>query len=185
MEAMDTATTEHPSPGPARTGPSRRRVVLALLGVAIVVMACVTLVAVAGSSDGPRYADRNPDAVVANSVPGGDPAAGSGTTAAGTPGAETVDGVGGRPSIIPDPTEGRAPSSPEEPGGWMQLSLFGVLALALAGIGYAMFRGGRTARANRAAWRAAAATGRDGAADTGRTSASQRVAEAARRGDRA
>lgn len=142
-------------------------------------VACVALVVVAANDDGPAMGDRTTEGGAAASVPGGDPA-GAGTTAVDTPGVETVDEVGGRPSIIPNPAEGRGPSSPEEPGGWMQLGLFGVLALALGGIGYAIFRGGRTARANRAAWRAAAATGRDGAADTGRTTASQRAADAAR-----
>lgn len=178
---MDPATsTPRSGTGPPREGPPRRSVLVALLGGATVLVACVALVVVAANHEGPAMGDRTTEGGAAASVPGGDPAAGTGTTAVDTPGAETVDEVGGRPSIIPNPAEGQAPSSPEEPGGWMQIALFGVLALALGGIGYAIFRGGSTARANRAAWRAAAATGRDGAADTGRTTASQRAADAAR-----
>lgn len=71
----------------------------------------------------------------------------------------------GSPDIIPDPNQGVAPTDPGDPGGWQQLALFGVLVLALMGIGIVIFRGGKQAQANRARWREAAATGRDGAAD--------------------
>lgn len=72
---------------------------------------------------------------------------------------------GAKPHIIPRPNDGHPPEDPGDRGGWEQLSLFGVLAVAIVGIGVMVFRGGRSARANRAAWRAAAATGRDGALD--------------------
>ena len=71
----------------------------------------------------------------------------------------------GSPDIIPDPSQGRAPEDPGDPGGWQQLALFGLLAASLVGIGVVVFRGGKRSQANRARWHAAAATGRDGAAD--------------------
>ena len=40
----------------------------------------------------------------------------------------------GRPSIIPEPGEGRAPDDPGEPGGWAQVALFGVIVAALGAI---------------------------------------------------
>lgn len=78
---------------------------------------------------------------------------------------QLTEAGGAKPHIIPRPNEGRAPEDPGDRGGWEQLTLFGLLAAALTGIGFAVFRGGASARANRAAWRAAAATGRDGAVD--------------------
>ena len=71
----------------------------------------------------------------------------------------------GSPDIIPNPAEGVGPSDPGDPGGWQQLALFGLLAASLLGIGFVIFRGSKRAQANRARWREAAATGRDGAAD--------------------
>lgn len=169
-------TPASPSSAPTRgdaPGTSPRTLALAAIGALVVVIACVSLFVVANQDGGPDYADRATEGGAGNVVPGGDPAA--------TPGADTVPEAGGRPGIIPDPTEGRGASAPEEPGGWMQLALFGVLALALLGIGYRAFRGGSRARTNRAAWHAAAATGRDGAAETGLSSASRRAVEADRR----
>lgn len=82
-----------------------------------------------------------------------------------TQGQLTEEG-GAKPHIIPRPNEGRAPTDPGDPGGWEQLTLFGVLAVALVGIGVVVARGGGArARAGRAAWRAAAASGHDGAVE--------------------
>lgn len=69
---------------------------------------------------------------------------------------------GGKPHIIPLPNEGVAPSSPNERGGSEQLALFGFVMLAITGIGFVIFRGGKRAQAGRAEWRAAGRTGHDG-----------------------
>jgi len=69
------------------------------------------------------------------------------------------------PRIIPRPDEGSAPKNAGDRGGWEQLAVFGLMMMAMAGIGLVIFRGGRSARAGRAAWRAAAASGHDGAVD--------------------
>lgn len=78
---------------------------------------------------------------------------------------EREGAIPGAPSIIPNPAEGVAPEDAGDPGGWQQLALFGLLAASLLGIGVVVFRGGKKAQANRARWRAAAETGRDGAAE--------------------
>lgn len=72
---------------------------------------------------------------------------------------------GAKPHIIPRPNEGRAPEEPGDRGGWAQLSLLGLIVVAVVGIGYAVVRGTKKTRANRAAWLAAAESGRDGALD--------------------
>lgn len=72
---------------------------------------------------------------------------------------------GAKPHIIVRPNSGVAPTNPGDRGGWEQLALFGVLGVAIVGIGVAVFRSGGRARAGRRAWNAAAATGRDGAID--------------------
>lgn len=64
--------------------------------------------------------------------------------------------------MIPQPNEGKAPKDSGDRGGWAQLALFGLLVVAIAGIGAVVLRGNAKARRNRAAWRAAAATGVDG-----------------------
>ncbi len=64
---------------------------------------------------------------------------------------------------IPQPGRGRPPQDPGDRGGWEQVGLLGLLVVAVAGIATVIFRGGRTARDNRARWRAAGASGRDGA----------------------
>ena len=69
---------------------------------------------------------------------------------------------GSKPHIIPRPGEGHAPKNPGDPGGWEQLTLFAVMLGGMVGIGVVIFWGGRKARANRAQWIAAGATGRDG-----------------------
>lgn len=173
------ASSTNPTGDAAPKGSTRRTIVFAALGTLIVVVACVTLFVVANDDPGPDYVDRATEGGAGAAVPGGAPEANPDAPEA-TPGADAVPEAGGRPGIIPDPNEGRGASSPEEPGGWMQLSLFALLAAALLGIGYRALRGGSTARANRAAWHAAAATGRDGAAETGLSSASRRAAEADR-----
>lgn len=66
------------------------------------------------------------------------------------------------PAIIPQPGEGKAPSSPNERGGSEQLALFGLVLAAMAGIGVVVFRGGKRAQAGRAEWAAAGRTGHDG-----------------------
>lgn len=63
---------------------------------------------------------------------------------------------GERPSSIPQPNEGRAPTDPGDPGGAEQLALFSLLILSVAGIGFVIFRGGKKSQANRARWLAAA-----------------------------
>lgn len=68
-------------------------------------------------------------------------------------------------SAIPQPGRGRPPENAGERGGWEQIGLFGLLFASMGGIGVVIFRGGRRARANRARWVAAGATGRDGALD--------------------
>lgn len=79
----------------------------------------------------------------------------------------TSEGPAGEviPRIIPRPGEGQAPQNAGDRGGWEQVGLFVLILAAMAGIGVVIFRGGRAARAGRAAWTAAAATGRDGAVD--------------------
>ena len=72
---------------------------------------------------------------------------------------------GAKPHIIERPNSGKPPENPGDRGGWEQLGLLALIVVAVVGIGYAAVRGGRKARAGRAAWRAAAATGRDGAID--------------------
>lgn len=72
---------------------------------------------------------------------------------------------GAKPHIIERPNSGVAPKDAGDRGGWEQLALFGVLALAIVGIGVAVFRSGGRARDGRRAWQAAAATGRDGVVD--------------------
>lgn len=70
-------------------------------------------------------------------------------------------GQGGRPHIIPDPTQGTAPETPGEPGGWQQTTLFIAICLVIVGIGVGIFIGGRKARANKDAWRHAADPGQE------------------------
>jgi len=72
------------------------------------------------------------------------------------------------PRIIPQPNSGTAPDDAGDRGGWEQLALMGLIMAALVGIGIVALRGpGSKARAGREAWKAAAATGRDGAVGQG------------------
>ncbi|QYG91127.1 hypothetical protein HC251_00880 [Iamia sp. SCSIO 61187] len=54
-----------------------------------------------------------------------------------------------RPSIIPEPGEGRAPDDPGEPGGWAQVALFGLIVAALAVIVALVVRSTRRAAGRR------------------------------------
>lgn len=68
---------------------------------------------------------------------------------------EVTDGRA--PDIVPRPNSGRAPEEATDRGGWIQLTVLGAVVVALGGIGVIIARGGGSkARANRAAWRAAA-----------------------------
>lgn len=62
---------------------------------------------------------------------------------------------GAKPAIIPQPNSGTAPKDPGDRGGWEQLLLFGLMTVGVGVIGVFALRGNRSARANRAAWRAA------------------------------
>ena len=71
----------------------------------------------------------------------------------------------GMPHIIDRPNSGSKPTNPGDRGGSEQLLLFDGMCIALIGIGFVVFRGGAKARANRDRWKAAGATGQDGALD--------------------
>ena len=75
-----------------------------------------------------------------------------------------ADAVNGPPHSIDAPNSGVAPSHNGDRGGWEQLALLGLLVVGVVAVGFAAFRSGGKAKAGRAAWKAAAATGRDGAA---------------------
>ena len=77
-----------------------------------------------------------------------------------------ADAVAGPPRSIDLPNTGVAPAHPGDRGGWQQITLLVLIMVAVVVVAYAVFRGGSKARAGRAAWRAAAATGRDGAASS-------------------
>ena len=79
-----------------------------------------------------------------------------------TQGQQQEDG-GDKPHIIDRPNSGHAPTNPGDRGGWEQLSLLGLIVAAIVGLAVVVFRGGSRARAGRAAWKDAAASGRDGA----------------------
>lgn len=68
-----------------------------------------------------------------------------------------------RPTSIPRPGSGTAPQRPGDRGGWEQLAIFGLTLASMAGIGVVIFRGGKKARAGKALWAEAGASGRDGA----------------------
>jgi hypothetical protein len=68
------------------------------------------------------------------------------------------------PSIIVQPNSGEAPEDPGDRGGWEQLALLGLIVVVVGGIATVVIRGGGAkAKANRERWKAAAASGRDGA----------------------
>ncbi len=73
---------------------------------------------------------------------------------------------GAKPHIIERPNTGHAPENPGDRGGWEQLSLLGlIIAAVVVIIAVGVRGGGAKARAGREAWKAAAETGRDGAAE--------------------
>lgn len=77
---------------------------------------------------------------------------------------QLAEGGGAKPHIIERPNSGRAPKDPGDRGGWEQLSLLGLIVVAVVAIVVVAVRGGGArARAGRAAWRAAAESGHDGA----------------------
>ncbi len=80
-----------------------------------------------------------------------------------TAGPTTTDA--GSPHIIDRPNSGSEPTRPGDRGGPEQLLLLGGMVVTLGAIGYIALRGGSKAKANRERWKAAAATGRDGAID--------------------
>lgn len=80
-------------------------------------------------------------------------------------GEQVQDGEIPPAAAIPRPGRGRNPESAGDRGGAGQIGLLAVMVVAVAGIGVVVFRGGRTARANRAKWSVAAASGHDGALD--------------------
>jgi hypothetical protein len=140
MEAMGTtdrppSTTAAPAPSRAAPGSFDRRA-LVLSALLLAVAIIGGIVAVTVTSD---EGDRTANQLEEGEIP---PA-----------------------SAIPRPGRGRPPTQPGDRGGWEQLGLLGLLVTAMAGIGVVVFRGGRTARANRARWQAAGATGQDGALD--------------------
>jgi hypothetical protein len=53
--------------------------------------------------------------------------------------------------IIPEPNSGKAPETPGEPGGWLQVSLFFLICGAVIAMVLAVWLQGRRARARRAA----------------------------------
>ncbi len=71
----------------------------------------------------------------------------------------------GKATVIPTPNQGVAPKDPGDRGGWEQLALMGILIVTLTGIGVFVVRGRGAKRPARAAWEAAGASERDGAAD--------------------
>jgi len=71
----------------------------------------------------------------------------------------------GSPHIIDRPNSGTEPTNPGDRGGSEQLLLMGGLIVVIGGIGVVVFKGGSQAKANRERWKAAGATGRDGALD--------------------
>jgi hypothetical protein len=77
-----------------------------------------------------------------------------------------ADAIDGPPRSIDQPNSGTKAKHNGDRGGWEQLALLGVLVVAVAVVGVFVFRSGGKARAGREAWKAAAATGRDGAAST-------------------
>jgi hypothetical protein len=69
----------------------------------------------------------------------------------------------GKPHIIEKPNSGHKPTNSGDPGGWEQLAVLGGIIVVIGGIGYVVFRGGSSAKANREKWKAAGDSGQDGA----------------------
>jgi hypothetical protein len=75
---------------------------------------------------------------------------------------------GSKPHIIPRPNSGKAPEEAGDRGGWAQLSLLGLIVVAIGGVSYGVVRGTKRSRANRSAWLAAAESDQDGALEPAR-----------------
>ena len=77
---------------------------------------------------------------------------------------QLTDAGEAKPHIIERPNSGTAPKNPGDRGGWEQLSLLALIVVVVGAIVVVAVRGGGAkARAGRAAWRAAARSGHDGA----------------------
>jgi hypothetical protein len=124
---------------------TRKSFVLAGLAMAGMLIVGVILVAVYYSGNNAPMGDTNtPITAVVDPVTG-----------------QTVPPAAERPSSIPRPNTGKGPQDAGDPGGWEQLTLFGLLAAGMLFIGGMIFVGGRKARRNRAEWMAAAAPGQE------------------------
>lgn len=133
----DTSRRTTVRPGPSRSGTlDRRTVVLSAVLLVLAIVGGTALVATL-ADDGPTR----------------DPAE------------QLTDAGAAAPAIIPRPNEGRAPEDPGDRGGWAQLALLGLIVGSVAGIAVVVVRGSGASRARRAAWLAAAESGRDGALD--------------------
>lgn len=101
---------------------------------------------------------------------------------ASTPPPSDTEVVDGRaPDIVPQPNSGRAPDSAFDRGGWGQLAVLGLMVVGAVGAILVVARGGGSkARANRAAWAAAAERDADSEAapsNTGRVPEKGRSSE--------
>ena len=123
-----------PRSGPAAGQLDRRAVIAAAVILAVAIVGGVTIVALKAREPSAAEIKRN--------------------------NAEANDGP---PSIIVAPNTGAKPQDGGDRGGWEQLTIFGLILASMVGLGFVVFLGSRRQRAGRAAWRAAAATGRDGA----------------------
>ena len=69
-----------------------------------------------------------------------------------------------KPNALERPNQGAAPQNPGDRGGWEQLAILGLIIVAVVVIAVVVFRGGGAkAKANRERWKAAGASGHDGA----------------------
>lgn len=125
-----------PTPPAKDSDASRARTVVAALAVLVAMIAASAVVAALIDDDKP-------------------------STAPATTGTEEM----ASPAIIPKPDSGKAPEDPGDRGGWAQLAILGVIVATLGGMGFALARGTRRSRANRAAWLAAAESDHDGVLD--------------------
>lgn len=71
--------------------------------------------------------------------------------------------VNGPAQSIEPANSGAPPTNGGDRGGWEQLTMLALICTAIVGLGLVVFRGSKRSQAGRAAWRAAAATGVDGA----------------------
>lgn len=129
--------------------PSRKTFLLSGLAMAGLLLVGTVLVAVFYTGNSEPMGDLPENRVAAVEVVTGQEA--------GTPAAPVAE----RPSSLPRPGEGQAPKEAGDPGGWAQLLIFGLLAVAMLFIGSMIFVGGRKVQAKRATWVAAAAPGQE------------------------